>query len=152
MTCQDNEILLNNVLIQMSRSFLQYVAESSPWVRAEVSSLDDQIQVLAERQRQSVGRIVELLTAREYFIDFGSFPTEYTDLQFLSLQTLIKGLKTSQQKICRQIGVAVESLRTAGDAEGAEVLAQVEIFERDTLQALEEISVELEKPPQPVAS
>jgi hypothetical protein len=151
MTCQDNEILLNNVLIQMSRSFLQYVAESSPWVRAEVSSLDNQIQVLAERQRQSVGRIVELLTAREHFIDFGSFPTEYTDLQFLSLQTLIKGLKAGQQKICRQIGTAVESLRTAGDAEGAEVLAQVHIFEQDTLQALGEISVELEKPQQPVA-
>jgi hypothetical protein len=62
MTCQDNEILLNNTLIQMSCSFLQYVSESWPWVRLEASSIEKQVRVLAARQRQDVGEIVSLLS------------------------------------------------------------------------------------------
>ena len=85
MTCQDNEILLNGVLIQMARSFLQYVAECSLWVAANDASDEAQVLVLAARQRQDVAEIAALLDAREHSIDFGSFPTEYTDQQFLAV-------------------------------------------------------------------
>ena len=95
MTCQDNELLLNNVLIQMARSFLQYVAESSPWVSYDTASLESQVLVLAARQRQDVAELATLLTSREHFIDFGSFPTEYTDQQFLSLQSIIGRIEAS---------------------------------------------------------
>lgn len=145
MTCQDNEILLNNVLIQMARSFLQYVDEGSPWVGPESASTERQVHVLAERQRQSVGKIAELLNSREHFIDFGSFPTEYTDQQFLSLQALMKGLKSSQELVCARLRQAAESLRTAGDAAATELLTTLETFERETLTALNEISAELQK-------
>ena len=113
MTCQDNEILLNNALIQMARSFLQYVSESSPWVSVDSVSVGAQVEVLAARQRQDVGEIVSLLTAREHFIDFGSFPTEYTDLQFISLKALMGRLKASQSLICDRVKGTAVSLRTA---------------------------------------
>ena len=139
MTCQDNEILLNNTLIQMSCSFLQYVSESSPWVRLEATSIEEQVQVLAARQRQDVGDIVNLLSSREYHIDFGSFPTEYTDQQFLGLNVLIGRLKLSQKLICERISSSVVSLQTAGDAEGSEVLRIAGQHEADILKALGEI-------------
>jgi hypothetical protein len=139
MTCQDNEILLNNVLIQMSCSFLQYVSESWPWVSTEEGSIESQVRVLAARQRQDVAEIVTLLTEREHFIDFGSFPTEYTDQQFLSLQALTKGLKNSQTGICSKIAATIVSLKTAGDVEAADLLAALEIHERDILKALSEV-------------
>lgn len=143
MTCQDNEILLNNTLIQMSCSFLQYVSESWPWVRLEATSIEEQVRVLAARQRQDVGDIVNLLSAREYHIDFGSFPTEYTDQQFLGLSVLIGRLKHSQKLICDRIASTLVSLETAGDSEGSEVLRTVGQHETDILKALGEIEQEL---------
>lgn len=143
MTCQDNEAVLNNTLIQMACSFLQYVGESWPWVSTESNSIEPQIKVLASRQRQDVSEIVDLLTAREHFIDFGSFPTEYTDQQFLALQTLIIRLKTSQTLICERIALSVESLQTAGDSEATKLLRTVESHERDILKALSEVEQEL---------
>lgn len=143
MTCQDNEILLNNTLILMSCSFLQYVSESWPWVRFEATSIEEQVRVLAARQRQDVGEIVSLLSAREYHIDFGSFPTEYTDQQFLGLNVLIGRLKQSQKLICDRVSSSSVSLQTAGDAEGSEVLRIVGQHEADILKALGEIEQEL---------
>lgn len=143
MTCQDNEAVLNNALIQMARSFLQYVSESSPWVSMDAASAESQIEVLAARQRQDVGEVVGLLTTRERFIDFGSFPTEYTDLQFLSLQALMGRLKVSQRVICDRLAASAVSLRTAGDGEGADLLTTLESHERDILHALQEIEMEL---------
>ena len=139
MTCQDNEILLNGVLIQMARSFLQYVSECSPWVAADAASDEAQVNVLAARQRQDVADIAALLDAREHHIDFGSFPTEYTDQQFLSLRSVMGGLKRSHESVCNRIGTAVVSLRTAGDSEAADLLSTVESHERDILRALSEI-------------
>lgn len=144
MTCQDNEILLNNTLIQMSCSFLQYVSESWPWVRLEATSIEEQVRVLAARQRQDVGEVVSLLSAREYHIDFGSFPTEYTDQQFLGLAVLIGRLKHSQKLICDRISSAVTSLTSAGDSEASEVLRVVGQHEADILKALGEIEQELQ--------
>ena len=145
MTCQDNERLLNNVLIQMARSFLQYVAESWPWVNTEAASVESQVRVLAARQRQDVSELAAYLDRREHFIDFGSFPTEYTDQQFLSLQALIGRMKSSHQLVCSRLANSVTSLRTAGDAEGSQLLGTLESHERDILKALGEIEQELSK-------
>lgn len=141
MTCQDNEILLNGVLIQMARSFLQYVSECSPWVAADAASDEAQVIVLAARQRQDVADIAALLDAREHYIDFGSFPTEYTDQQFLSLQSIMNRLKQSHQLVCHRISTAIVSFRTAGDTEAAELLTTVESHERDILRGMHEIEM-----------
>lgn len=143
MALQDNEILLNNVLIDMAHSFLQYVAESCPWVRLEAQSVEEQVKVLAARQRQDVAELASLLTAREHHIDFGSFPTEYTDLQFLSLLGIMKLLVQSQEIVTQRIADAGISLSTAGDVEGAELMKQVEIRQRESVTALKELHQEL---------
>lgn len=146
MVCQNNELLLNGVLIGLAKSFLQYVAESWPWVGTGDVSLQEQIRVIADRQKQDVSEIVSLLLDREHSIDFGSFPTEYTDLHFISLQSLLGHLQTSQQRICQSIDDASESLRAAGDVEGAETLAQIRPHESDIQSALNAISAELKSP------
>ena len=145
MTCQDNEILLNGILIQMARSFLQYVSECSLWVAGDDASDEAQIIALAARQRQDVSEIAALLDAREFHIDFGSFPTEYTDQQFLSLCSCMSNLKRSHETVCNRISSAVVSLRTAGDVEAAELLTTIELHERDILRAMSEIENDLNK-------
>lgn len=143
MVCQDNELLLNNVFITLSRSFLQYVAEGSPWVRTEAAAIEQQLMVLAARQRQHAGEIVELLIAREFGIDFGSFPTEYTDLQFLSLEMLLQRLQVSMANIGNSLKTAAISLRSAGDTEGADLVTSIEIKEQDVARALTELQKDL---------
>ena len=146
MTCQDNEILLNNVLIQMARSFLQYVAECSPWVRIESAAIGEQVNVLAERQRQDVSELVVLLSAREHAIDFGSYPTEYTDQQFLALQALMSSLSSSQTRIQNFMKTAIASLQANGDTEASDLLTVLEMHEADIQKALSQIAAELKSP------
>ena len=145
MALQDNEILLNNVLIDMAHSFLQYVAESCPWVRLEAHSVEDQVKVLAARQRQDVAEIVDLLTEREHNIDFGSFPTEYTDLQFLSLLGIMNLLVQSQEAVSQRIADAGISLSSAGDSDGAELMRQIEVRQKESVTALKELHHELSR-------
>ena len=96
---QQSESVLNSVLIDMSRSFLQYIAECWPWVDVveHAQSVERQVMVIAARQRQDVADIASLLTSREHVIDFGTFPTDYTDLQFLALDGVFDNLNRSQE-------------------------------------------------------
>ncbi len=147
MVGQDNEPVLNNVLIAMARSFLQYVSESWPWVPggAAAATVEEQVRMIAAQQRQGVGDLVELLTEREHFIDFGSYPTEYTDLQFLSLEALMESLINSQQYVCRLLADAVVSLRTAGDDDAADLVQTIELRQQDAAGALLELRQQLRK-------
>ncbi len=144
MTAQ-TDLALNNVLIEMARSFLQYVAESWPWVRPDGQSVENQVLVIAERQRQDVADIASLLNEREHFIDFGSFPTEYTDLQFIALQALFVPLHNSQATVLASIANALEQARTSGDTEAETLLTAVEIRQKEAAVALKELQQELEK-------
>jgi hypothetical protein len=141
---QSIEVILNRVLIQLSRSFLQYVSESSPWVRYDAPGLAAEIESLASKQREDVGLLVELLNEREHFVDFGSFPTEYTDQQFLGLDVLIGRLERSQSRINGLIATAVESVKA--DEEAASLLSQVSQAERQIENSLASIAKDLKQP------
>jgi hypothetical protein len=140
---QQSEVVLNNVLIDMARSFLQYVAESWPWVDAQVQSIEQQVIVVAARQRQDVAEIVTLLTSREHFIDFGSFPTEYTDLQFIALDALFDGLNRSQASVLHSLATAIVDARATGDNEAADLLTAIRIRQQDAATALQELQRQL---------
>ena len=140
---QQTESVLNSVLIDMSRSFLQYTAEGWPWVGVGAESVEDQVMVIAERQRQDVADIVALLTEREHFIDFGSFPTEYTDLQFLALENLFESLHSSKAAVLTSLAEGLAAVRAANDSEAAELLAAVETRQKEAAAALKELQQQL---------
>lgn len=146
MTSRDSNELLNHAIRAMAHSFLQYMAEGWPWVRSEVRSAEQQIRVLAARQRQDVSELAEFLSERDVPIDFGTFPTQYTDQQFLSLTTIITQLTSSHRRVCEIIDEATAGVRAAGDAEGAEVLSIVSAHEHDIATALNELAQELSSP------
>lgn len=135
--------LLNDVLIDMARSLLQYVSESFPWTSTTKQDVGEQVNVIAARQRQDVTEIVELLTDREHFVDFGAFPTEYTDLQFLALDKLFQDLTTGQAAICDLITVAASELSDLGDKEAAALLTSIAAHQKDAGIALDELKIEL---------
>lgn len=142
---QQTESVLNGVLIDMARSFLQYVAEGWPWVDSQSQSVEDQVLVIAERQRQDVADIAALLTAREHFIDFGTFPTEYTDLQFLALESLFENLHSSQNSVCESITGAVSQIASSGDEAAVGLLKAVEVRQKEAATALKELETQLKE-------
>jgi hypothetical protein len=143
MTNQDNENILNGVVVTMAHSFLQYVSEASLWVRDGDADVEEQVRVLAERQRQNVGDIAALLTSRDFPVDFGTFPTEYTDLQFLSLKKLMDSLTNSQQDVLDCISQALNALTGSGDAEAIELLAAIESHEHGIATAVSELIIQM---------
>lgn len=140
---QQAESALNNVLIGMARSFLQYVAEGWPWVSSEAQAIEDQVLVIAQRQRQDVADIANFLTEREHYIDFGSFPTEYTDLQFLALGALFDKLHNSQALVIASIESAVNELNAEGDTAAVQLLKAVEIRQKEAAAALKDLQQQL---------
>jgi len=143
MTGQANDRLLNSVLINLSRSFLQYLSESSPWVRGEAAAAGRSIELLAADQRQDVRAIAEFLDSREWPVDLGSFPTEYTDLQFLSLSSLMAGLIHSQQGQLAAITEASQTLSRSADSDAAALLETVHSREEQILTALQQLNIQL---------
>ena len=143
MTGQANDRLLNSVLINLSRSFLQYLSESSPWVRGEAATAGRSIEQLAADQREDVRSIAEFLHSREWPVDFGSFPTEYTDLQFLSLSSLMAGLIHSQQGQLAAITEASQTLSRSADSDAAALLNSVLSQEEQILAALQQLNTQL---------
>ncbi|MCP4787991.1 MAG: hypothetical protein GY903_07585 [Fuerstiella sp.] len=143
---QQTESVLNNVLIDMARSFLQYVAEAWPWVSTQDQSVEEQVNAIAARQRQDVADIVSLLTEREHFIDFGSFPTEYTDLQFLALEAMFDSLHSSQTTVCDSIASALSQLRDGGDEDAVNLLTAIEIRQKEAATSLKDVQNELATP------
>ena len=147
MTDQDNNSLLNSAVISMAHSLLQYVADAGTWVQMGAQGVEEQVDVLAARQRQDVGDVAALLTEREFAIDFGTFPTEYTDLQFLSLEALFGSIRQGQSDVLEEIAAAISALRQSGDAEAVTLLEAVEIHEKEIAVALQELNEQ----PQPTA-
>lgn len=143
MTQVPTEQTINTALIGLSRSFLQYVAESWPWVDVADRSIEEQLHVLAARQRQDVGELVDLLLDRDWSIDFGTYPTEYTDLHFISLTALFEWLTIGQAQIAELLEATQQTLREAGDQLGAQLVETIALRQNDLSNAMKELQQEL---------
>ena len=90
---------LNDLVIEIGRSFLQYVGETWPWT---LTQDDDRRKILAQLvddQSQSVSRLVALLEELGHSVEFGTYPTEYTDKQFLCLEYLQDHMVENQKAV-----------------------------------------------------
>ncbi|MEO2034126.1 MAG: hypothetical protein ABGZ35_18790 [Planctomycetaceae bacterium] len=150
MTNPPTESTINEALIGLARSFLQYVAESWPWVDESDRAIDVQVQELAAHQRQDVRELVQLLIGRDWPIDFGTFPTEYTDLHFISLSTLFDWLQNGQRQIADRLAAAAQALRDASDDQGTTLIEAIAIRQNDIAVSLKELQQELMSAPSEV--
>lgn len=127
---------LNEILVDLGRSLLQYVSESSPW--AADAARADSVQELAALQRSHVARIVELLNERRWPVDSGTYPTEYTDYHFLSLEYFLPRLEVSQAALVAELDEAVHTC--VDDTVAVQLLTEILRGEQQILQSLQALT------------
>lgn len=122
---------LNLLLVELNRSLLQYLYECSPYVSGDKES---KLRELAEAQQQDVGVLCDVLTERQWPIDVGTYPTDYTAIQYNSLSSLADPLKESQSIALSLLDEVAEAC--ADDAFVFEVLKQLKQNEETILEQL----------------
>ncbi len=130
---------LGELLVDLARCLLQYVGECWPWT-GEDESDKRTIDELVARQKQSIGRLVELLNRRRRLIDFGAYPTDFTDLHFLALHHLLGRLVGNQQACVDMLAQAAG--QCAGDEEAAALIDEVLSGERKNLDRLRDLAAQ----------
>lgn len=129
---------LNDLLINLGKSLLQYVGEAWPWVEEGAEAEHATITALVARQQVYVGALSHILSERGHVIDFGTYPTEYTDLHYVALDYLLSQLVENEAALVDDIRVALE--RCAGDVQAAALLQEVLRDQQEIAAAVRELA------------
>lgn len=131
--------LLNDLLVRLYRSLLQYTIECWPWTDAGQSAEQHAIEELAAKQREQVSRLVDVLDHRGQPIDYGNYP-DWSFLHYVSLDYLLGKLIEDQTGLLAE----VKRIRAAltADAEAVELASEVVVSEERHLARLKELAVE----------
>lgn len=129
---------LNAAVAALSSSLVQYTGNCGPWISGDDEAEAVALALFRRRQQLQIARIVDLLGQRDWAIEFGRYPTEFTDLHFLSLQSLYPRLIANEQAIVDALASAVDG---CGDDESAAgLLADALAEEQQTLEELQTLS------------
>jgi hypothetical protein len=135
---------LNSFVISIGRSLLQYADECWPWASLAEAQAEAAFHRIAAVQRQEVAALAELLAQREWNLDFGMYPTEYTDLHFVSLDYLLSRIIAGEQAVVADLEDAVHSC--GEDSEAAHVLSEVLTTEKKIVERLKAIEASRPQP------
>ncbi len=106
-----------NMLVQtLSSSLTIYVVNASPWVRRESSCDMGVLESVVADQRQLIDQLGTAILDRRGIVVQGAFPTEFTDLNDLSLDYLLKEAAKFQRRDLQTIEIALDKLDSDDDA------------------------------------
>ena len=125
---------LNDALAALTSSLVQYAGECKPWIDSDEDTETVALDLFRRRQQLQIARLVELLGNRDATIEFGRFPTRYTDLHFISLENLYPRLIANQQVIIETLKKSAAACRGDDDAGG--LIADAIAEEQRTLEEL----------------
>jgi hypothetical protein len=102
---------LNSLFVLLHRSLLQYLGECSPWT-AEDSRQEATLatlQSIVAKQKQDEALVADALLESGWVIDLGGYPTQFTDLHYVSLKYLLKQVIVSQTGIVNAFEAAFKA-------------------------------------------
>lgn len=130
--------LLNNLLVDLNRSLLQYTHEAWPWAADEASrKARETLDQLAGRQQLSVEQLSAFLAARGQTLPPSVYPDDYTNLNYVSVRYLLKQILVNEEAIVEVCESAAAA--TAHDPEAAPLISQIRDSEREILAALNQL-------------
>ena len=125
---------LNDLLVELHRSLVQYACDAWPWSSGQGRELSKTIQEIADGQQKNVEQLVVLLRERRHRIDFGVYPNEYPSLHYVALEYLYTRLLTQQSALVSWIESQIS--RIAGDDEAESLVREIAISQREALKQL----------------
>ena len=128
---------LNQLLVDVGRSLLQYVGECSSWSSRSQAAIEQEFPKIVAIQQQHVRQLVDLLMQRGWSIDFGGFPSTYTDLHFLSLKYLLKIILVNQNLVLAELDEALHTC--VDDPEAAALIGEILASERQITEKLQSL-------------
>jgi hypothetical protein len=138
MTLTAAEPILNDVLIALHRSLLQYVGESWPWTSEHSSAAREALAQEAASQAETVTGLTELLRERGFPVAFGTYP-DFSNLNYLSLDFLLKRVVKDQQQVVSACERAAHALADSPD--DAELIREIAASEKDRLEHLRQLAI-----------
>ena len=133
----DNQLVtqLNNLLINIDKSLLQYAGEVSLWTAIDAEEEREVYHSLVARQKSNSGAILEIILNRRWELTQGTYPTAYTDLHFVAFDYLAAEIAKNEQMI-------VEIIKETKNAfsEDAEVSALLDRVLEDTLDNIQQLN------------
>ncbi|QDT55436.1 hypothetical protein Pan44_34790 [Caulifigura coniformis] len=130
------EPILNDVLIALHRSLLQYMVDAWPWSGDEAASTREALASEAESQAETVEGLTELLRERGFPVAFGTYP-DFSNLNYVSLDFLLKRVVKNQELVVAACEAAAGSL--ADHPEDAELVREIAESEQDRLRHLKSL-------------
>lgn len=139
MACIQHNTQINNLIVDLGCSLLQFVGEASPWSPANATAARETVTRAHNQQKQHLDQLVQLLIDRRWPVDFGLYPAEFTDLHFLSLKALLPRVIDSQTAILAELDEAVHTC--IDDPEAMAVLMTVLAGERSITEQLKSLQM-----------
>jgi rubrerythrin len=139
--------LLAEIARRESRTLLQYVRDSYPWITLEERDEMAEVRTMIEEEKQGVGDLVRFILRQHQpmpYID--SYPASFTSLSFVSLDHLIPLLSTHEREGLHRLEREVGALR---DPEAKELVQKIVDMKRRHLETLQSLAT---KRPQPAVA
>jgi hypothetical protein len=127
---------LNRLMQMHRRSLPMYLADATPWSASKRDAGQPLLASISADQSEIVDEIAELIQNRRGVVDRGSFPTEFADLNDLSLDYLIRQVAKKQVTQVAALQQATQSL--ANDQEALELCQRALGIARAHLDSLNE--------------
>lgn len=129
---------LNDAFVTLCCSLLQYVGENSPWAATTDQASIEKLNAVVARQKAQIQRFADFLVNRYGFVPHGTYPVEFTDLQYLSLAYLVKKMIIDQQQV---LEIVEDDRKNLDNDPGArDMLSQLEVGIAKTLLSLKEMA------------
>jgi hypothetical protein len=130
--------LLEDIARRESRSLLQYVRDAYPWITPDEREVLNQIRAMIDEELQGVVELVRFLYSLHrpppYF---GSYPTSFTGLSFVSLDHLLPLLATNEAKELERLEREVVTLI---DPEAKALVEKIIANKRRHLETLQRLA------------
>jgi hypothetical protein len=132
------QALLQDIVRRAGRSMLQYIGASYPWAADGEASLLTQVQAVIAEEEQAVEGLAGFLRKNRIGIPYlGSYPENFTNLNYVSLAYLMPRLLDWQQG---WVGILERDAALIADAEAKAEVGKLITVARRHLEELEKIA------------
>jgi rubrerythrin len=139
-----NVALVQDIVRRESLSLLNYVGDAFPWTTSAGSAKLARLQDVVRAHREAVAEAGQFLTKKRTPVGYiGSYPANFTAINFLSLDYILPRLAAAEANGVARLEREAASLT---DPEAVAMVQHLLSVKRDHLKTLEGLAAEHEKP------